>query len=105
MKTRRRIKSNPVWLRLKLSYSALRFNPARLWGALETLSRVAMNGAPKDGAPPLTAFPARYPRLSFFRLTQAVIVIDGTTQNAFGTTRLLRLTLKILLKHGDVYKK
>jgi hypothetical protein len=83
MKTRRRIKSNPVWLRLKLSYSALRFNPARLWGALETLSRVAMNGAPKDGAPPLTAFPARYPRLSFFRLTQAVIVIDGMTESFF----------------------
>jgi hypothetical protein len=81
MKTRRKrkTKSNPIGLRLKLSYGALRFNPARLWGALETLSRVAMNGAPKDGPPPLTAFPARYLRLSFFRLTQAVVVIDGMT--------------------------
>jgi len=70
MKTRTKIKSksNPIWLGLKLSYSALRFNPARLWGALETLSRVAMNDAPKDGASPLTAFPAPYPRLSFFSL-------------------------------------
>ena len=48
------------------------------YGALKMLSRVKMNGA--KNAPPLTAFSTRYPRLSFFSLTGAVVVIDRMTR-------------------------
>jgi hypothetical protein len=39
----RKNKSNPFPLRLEAQQKALRFNPARFWGALETPSRVKMN--------------------------------------------------------------
>jgi hypothetical protein len=68
-------KIKTVLARLKLRCGALRFNPARLW-ALERPSRVKMNAA---AAAPLTAFPARCPRLSFFPLDSTFAVIDRMT--------------------------
>jgi hypothetical protein len=64
-------------LKAQLKATALRFQPSSIVGALETPSRVKMNAA---SAAPLTAFPARCPRLSFLRLTPAVVVIDRMTE-------------------------
>jgi hypothetical protein len=73
---KRKAKTKPFPLRLKLSQKRCASTPLD-YGALKMASRVEMNGA--KNAPPLTPFSTRYPRLSFFSLTGAVVVIDGMT--------------------------
>ena len=76
----RKTKTKTAQLRLKLSYTALRFNPARLWGVENVVK--GRDKRRKERAALDNIFNAMPPSV-FFTLDNAVGVIDSMT-GAYG---------------------
>ena len=72
----RKTKTKTAQLRLKLSYTALRFNPARLWGVENAVK--GRDERRKKRAALDSIFNAMPPSV-FFYLDTAVVVIDRMT--------------------------
>ena len=75
----RKTKTKPAQLRLKLSYTALRFNPARLWGVENAVK--GRDERRKKRAALDSIFNAMPPSV-FFYLDTAVVVIDRMTAHS-----------------------
>ena len=76
----RKIKTKTAQLRLKLSYTALRFNPARLWSVENVVK--GRDKRRKERAALDNIFNAMPPSV-FFTLDNAVGVIDRMTGDRF----------------------
>ena len=86
----RKTKTKTAQLRLKLSYTALRFNPARLWGVENVVK--GRDKRRKERAALDNIFNAMPPSV-FFTLDNAVGVIDVGYVNAGTPTKPLTIDL------------